>query len=166
MSTEHPTRDELLEALAEQGRLQSRATVLFHSAVADRLGLSPSDHKCLDLLLHEGPLSAGELAERTGLTSGAITGVTDRLERAGFVRRTHDQEDRRRVILCPVEDCAENEVSPLFQSLAESWERQCRRYRVEELKLILRFMRQTTEILNEERTKIEQAETEIAASSL
>lgn len=154
MSTKHPTREELLAALAEQGKRQSRATIHFHAAVANRLGLNPTDHKCLDLLLHEGPLSAGELAERTGLTSGAITGITDRLEAAGFVKRVHDQEDRRRVILCPEEDCAKSEVSPLFESLAEAWHRQCDAYRVQELELILRFMRETTRILQEETAKL------------
>jgi hypothetical protein len=65
--------------------------------VADRLGLNPTDHKCVDFLLMNGPLTAGELATLTALTTGAITAALDRLERAGFAKREDDPDDRRRV---------------------------------------------------------------------
>src|SRR5216117_3098234 len=90
------TRAELLAALNEAARRQSTATVLFHAAVAERLGLSATDHKYADLIARQGPMTAGELADRAGLTTGAITGVLDRLERAGWVRRERDPHDRRR----------------------------------------------------------------------
>src|SRR5215203_7474527 len=77
----------------------SAATVLFHHAVAERLGLGPTDHKCLDLLRERGPMTGSALAAITGLTSGAITGVVARLERAGYVRREPDPSDGRRLIL-------------------------------------------------------------------
>src|SRR5438445_9663072 len=80
-------------------RRRSTATVLFHHAVADRLGLGPTDHKCLDLLREHGALTGSGLAAITGLTSGAITGVVARLERAGFLRRESDSNDGRRQIL-------------------------------------------------------------------
>src|SRR5918997_6772224 len=79
------------------GSRLSTTTVLFHSAVADRLGVSATDVKCYTILRQTGPLTAGELAERVSLTTGAITGVIDRLERAGLVRRAADPHDRRRV---------------------------------------------------------------------
>ena len=82
-------------------RRYSTATVLFHHAVAERLGLGPSDHKCLDLLVERGTLTGAELAARTGLTSGAITGVVARLERAGYLRRQPDPGDGRRQLLRP-----------------------------------------------------------------
>src|SRR6516225_8343013 len=74
-------------ALLDQGRDVGTAAIMFHQAVADRLGLNPTDHKCLDLVHRAGGATAGDLAEWTGLTTGAITGLIDRLERAGFVRR-------------------------------------------------------------------------------
>jgi DNA-binding MarR family transcriptional regulator len=77
----------------------STATVLFHSAVADRLGVSVTDVKCYSILRQVGPITAGELGERVGLTTGAITGVIDRLEHAGLVQRVRDPSDRRRVVL-------------------------------------------------------------------
>src|SRR5262245_4409010 len=92
----------LLAALNDSFRQLSTATILFHQAIADRLGLNVTDHKCADILLRTGPVTAGELARQTGLTTGAITGVIDRLEKAGFVRRIRDADDRRRVIVEPL----------------------------------------------------------------
>lgn len=86
------------------GRLVSRhstAVVLFHHAVAERLGLGPTDHKCLDLLRERGAMIGSELAAITGLTTGAITGVVARLERAGYLRREPDPHDRRKQIVSP-----------------------------------------------------------------
>src|SRR5437764_13297262 len=89
------------EIVGQLARRHSTATVLFHHAVADRLGLGPTDHKCLDLLREHGALTGSGLAAITGLTSGAITGVVARLERAGFLRRESDSNDGRRQILNP-----------------------------------------------------------------
>ncbi|MET3922857.1 MarR family transcriptional regulator [Arthrobacter sp. UYEF20] len=83
-------------------RRHSTATVLFHHAMADRLGLGPTDHKCLDLLLQHEDMSGSRLAAITGLTTGAITGVVNRLEKAGYVRRQSDPSDGRRQRLEPV----------------------------------------------------------------
>jgi DNA-binding MarR family transcriptional regulator len=96
-------RKELAEEIV--GRLVRRhsiAIVLFHQAVAERLGLGPTDHKCLDLLRERGAMTGSDLAAITDLTSGAITGVVARLERAGYVRREPDPHDRRQQILSPV----------------------------------------------------------------
>ena len=80
-------------------RRLSTAAVLFHHAVAERLGLGPTDHKCFDLLRERGPMIGRDLAAITGLTSGAITGVVARLERAGYLRRDPDPNDQRKQIL-------------------------------------------------------------------
>lgn len=72
-------------------------------AIAGRAGLNDTDFECIDVLDWTGPITAGELGRRVGITSGAVTGVLDRLEGGGWVRRTADPNDRRRVIveLCP-----------------------------------------------------------------
>jgi DNA-binding MarR family transcriptional regulator len=85
-------------------RRHSTAAVLFHHAVAERLGLGPTDHKCLDLLREHGPMTGSELAAITGLTTGAITGVVARLERVGYLRREPDPNDGRKQTLCPVRE--------------------------------------------------------------
>ena len=77
---------------------------LYESAVAERLGMHPTDLHFLGLVELYGPTTAGHLAELGGLTTGAVTGVLDRLERAGYVRREPDPEDRRRVVVRLVED--------------------------------------------------------------
>src|SRR6516164_9446091 len=102
MSRDSRRREELLAALNDEFRQLTTATILFHQAIADRLGMNVTDHKCADILLRAGPITAGELAQRTGLTTGAITGVIDRLEKAGFVRRVRDPGDRRRVVVVPL----------------------------------------------------------------
>ena len=95
-------RDELVEAIVGWlVRRHSTAVVLFHHAVGERLGLGPTDHKCLDLLRERGPMTGSSLAALTGLTSGAVTGVVARLEQAGYLRREPDPHDRRKQILSP-----------------------------------------------------------------
>ena len=88
--------------LARIARRHSTATVLYHHAVAERLGLGSSDHKCLDLLVQHGELTGSRLAAMTGLSTGAITGVVHRLEAAGFLHRRPDPTDGRRQLLRPV----------------------------------------------------------------
>ena len=100
MKTARDPEHELIEEIV--GRLvrrHSTAVVLFHHAVAERLGLGPSDHKCLDLLRERGAMAGSDLSAITGLTSGAITGVVARLERAGYLRREPDPNDGRKQIL-------------------------------------------------------------------
>jgi DNA-binding MarR family transcriptional regulator len=81
------------------GRALHARAMLFYEAVAERLGLNPTDLKLLNLALSEDSVTPGRLAELSGLTTGAITGVLDRLERAGIARREVDPSDRRRVIV-------------------------------------------------------------------
>ncbi|MCU0270799.1 MAG: MarR family transcriptional regulator [Acidimicrobiales bacterium] len=75
------------------------ANTAFVHAVGQRLGLNPTDFDCVDLLDSAGPLTPGQLAEHTGLTTGAVSGIVDRLETAGWVTRTRDPGDGRRVLV-------------------------------------------------------------------
>jgi DNA-binding MarR family transcriptional regulator len=91
---------EVLERFSDLGREGSTLAVLRHARIAEQMGLSATDHKALDLASRaEGPLTAGRIAQLTGLSTGAVTGVIDRLERAGFVRRVRDPHDRRKVLV-------------------------------------------------------------------
>src|SRR5919109_1824865 len=87
----------LFEELLVEVRASQNATDRFDQAVADALGLNRTDMRCLDILDREGRMTAGRLAEATGLTTGAVTTVLDRLEQAGYARRVRDTDDRRRV---------------------------------------------------------------------
>ena len=90
-------RDELLGEMARVSREGASRALMLHQAVADRFGLGPSDIKCLDLARAEPDLTAGRIAEATGLSASAVTSVLDRLERAGFIERVRGTEDRRKV---------------------------------------------------------------------
>ena len=154
MSRGSRERAGLLAALNDEFRRLSTATVLFHQAVADRLGMNVTDHKCADILLRTGPVTAGELARRTGLTTGAITGVIDRLERAGFARRAGDPADRRRVVIEPVVKRMEKVIGPLFESMARAASELCERYTTEELAVIRDFTSRACEMAAEETQKL------------
>src|SRR5918912_2943389 len=94
--------EEIIQSIVNKFKEMSIETIMFHQAVADVLGLHITDHKCLDLLHRFGAMSAGRLGELTGLTTGEVTGIIDRLEQAGYARRTNDPKDRRRTIVEPI----------------------------------------------------------------
>jgi len=131
-------RAALLQELEEAMRRSSAQGVLFGQTVANVAGISGSDLECLDFLNLEGRVTAGRLAEVTGLTTGAITGVVDRLEKAGFVRRERDETDRRKVFIATV---PENVATigryyvPMQAAMHKVWSS----YSEAELHLLLRF---------------------------
>jgi DNA-binding MarR family transcriptional regulator len=138
----------------QEMRETSTVTILFHQAIADRLGMNVTDHKCAGILARSGPITAGELARLTGLTTGAITGVVDRLEQAGFVRRARDSGDRRRVIIEPDAQQIERKIVPLFDSMARASALMCERYTAKELALILDFAVRSRGVAEEETRKL------------
>ncbi len=139
MSREVREKPELVAALIGEMIENTTVTIMFHQAIADRLGLNITDHKCAGILMRSGPISAGELARRTGLTTGAITGVIDRLERAGFARRAPDASDRRKVMIEPDLKKIQRKIVPLFDSMGRSAAQFLKRYTALELTLILDF---------------------------
>jgi DNA-binding MarR family transcriptional regulator len=148
-------RARLIQQLLAAGRASSTATVLFHTAIAARLGLNPSDHKCADLLFQQGAMTATELAERVGLTTAAITGVADRLERAGWVRREADPNDRRRVIIRPTPTPElGRQGAKLFDSFVQAYTELLSAYSDDELALLLEFTRNSTEMMTRETAKL------------
>src|SRR5437867_4181399 len=102
MSSPRRSRTALLAALETHLRTASAQGVLFSQAVAGEMGITSTELECLDIIGLKGPLAAGQFAAATGLTTGAITGIIDRLEKAGFARRRHDPVDRRKVIIEPL----------------------------------------------------------------
>jgi DNA-binding MarR family transcriptional regulator len=145
-------REALLTALDRELRQMVAGTVLFQHAVAERLGINVTDLHCANLL-DLGPLTAGQLAELTGLSTGAITGVVDRLERAGYVRRERDPDDRRRVIVRPLPEQA-RAAAPLFASMGKAMAELTARYSDGELAVILDFTARTTPVIRAEIAKL------------
>lgn len=157
-------RDELVEALLLEGRKMSTHTVLFSQAVAERLGIKQSDMECGDILNWTGPISAGRLARLSGLTTGAITGVVDRLEAAGYVRRERDPDDRRRVIIHPLPE-REREVLPYFRPLGRAFDELCSRYDEDELAAILDYLTRVNRILVQQTAGLREGEAPVATGS-
>ncbi|HLI00346.1 MAG TPA: MarR family transcriptional regulator, partial [Acidimicrobiales bacterium] len=138
-----------LSPLGDRMRAFSLEAGFYLHAVADRLGMTATDFTCLTVLLNDGPASAGELAERAGLTSGAVTGLVDRLERGGWVRRVPDPADRRRVIVEPLLH-RRADLLPLVGSMRTSAARLEAALDPEQQELVGRFVDQCTELLRDE----------------
>jgi DNA-binding MarR family transcriptional regulator len=119
-------------------RKSSAQGTIFAQAVAERAGVSSSDMDCMDFLNVEGRMTAGRLAELTGLTTGAITGVVDRMEKAGLVRRERDNEDRRKVFIVPVAERVV-EIGRFYEPMQRAMHKLWDTYTDAELKLLLRF---------------------------
>jgi DNA-binding MarR family transcriptional regulator len=132
------SRAELLRELEHAMRKSSAQGTIYASAVADSAGVSTSDMDCMDFLNLEGRLTAGRLAELTGLTTGAITGVVDRMEKAGLVRRERDAQDRRKVFIVPAAESMAR-LGRLYEPLKRAMEQQSSRYTDAELRLLLRY---------------------------
>lgn len=156
MSSPPPDRAHLLDALRRELGRVSAQSVLFSQAVADRLGMHPTDLECLDILRDAGPITAGRLAELAGLTTGAITGVVDRLERAGYVRRESDPADRRRVIIRLVPERAADTIAPLYAPLSRALDDLFSRYSDQDLALILDFAARSNAIVKAETVRLRQ----------
>lgn len=139
-----------------RGRNLSTAIVLFHEAIAATLGMSPADWKCLGFLERHGALPAGRLAELSGFTTGAITGIVDRLERAGYARRERHPEDRRSVIVRPLRlGAVKRQVRPIFTSLGRAMAAVRQRYSKAELAAIDSYLEQVTRVLQEQTTRLD-----------
>ena len=131
-------RAALLQELEEAMRRSSAQGVLFGQTVANVAGISGSDLECLDFLNLEGRVTAGRLAEVTGLTTGAITGVVDRLEKAGLVRRERDEADRRKVFVVVVPEAVAR-IGQFYLPMQQAMHKVWNGYSDEELRLLLRF---------------------------
>ncbi|MCP2169301.1 MarR family winged helix-turn-helix transcriptional regulator [Goodfellowiella coeruleoviolacea] len=145
--------EDVLRRISDLSRQTSTLTVMFHSWVAEQMGLSGTDHKCLDLVARaDRPLTAGQIAELSGLSTGAVTGVIDRLERAGHVRRVRDPHDRRKVLV-EVSGFDESKYAHLFSIAMDSLQRTLEQFSPDEWPVIERYARTLFETMNGEFAK-------------
>lgn len=138
----------------QQERELSARVILFHQSLAGLFGLNATDHKCLDLARREPVVTAGRLAELTGLTTGAITAVLDRLERAGFARRERDRTDRRKVIVT-VLPAGQRQLAPHFAGLARAMAEVHGQYSASELELLIGYQRRCIAALQAATTQLQ-----------
>jgi DNA-binding MarR family transcriptional regulator len=132
-------RQELLKDLNEALRKVGAQSVLLSDAVSRLVGVNSTDLECLDLLLLSGGTTAGQLAAHCGLTTGAMTAVIDRLERAGFARRRRDLTDRRRVLVEALPRVVQ-EIGPLYRPLMRATESLHDQYDDKQLALVTEYL--------------------------
>ncbi|CAM4467419.1 DNA-binding MarR family transcriptional regulator [Paenibacillus endophyticus] len=124
-------------------------TVLYQQSVAASIGLYNNDFLSIDILREKGPITAGELSKLTGLTTGSVTSLIDRLEKNGFVRRQNDPSDRRKVIIVPIYEQKE-EITNTYMPLHASMVKLAALYTDEQLELITTFLGRASEVLEEQ----------------
>jgi DNA-binding MarR family transcriptional regulator len=147
-------RRELLNQIWDLGRTMSTQTVFLHQALAQSVGLNATDTKCIDLILRaaEPVVTAGWLSDRTGLTTGAITHILDRLEKQQFVERLRDPQDRRKVLVRVRLETLQPLI-PKYEAMGKEYLRLAEQYSDKELALICDYMQKTSEISERELAK-------------
>jgi DNA-binding transcriptional ArsR family regulator len=141
---------EFLLAMRRNGSIMQ----LLGQMSAERIGINVTDLNCLNIVALTGPMTAGELARATGLTTASITGVLDRLEDGGFVRRERDPKDRRRVIVTLNPGPGLREIGPTFGPLVRAWRDAAAGYSDEELRLLLDFQRRFEGIVRDQLARL------------
>ncbi len=148
-------RQDLLTRLWDLGRIMSTQTVFLHQAIAQSVGLNATDTKCVDLILrgpHEA-VTAGWLSNVTGLTTGAVTHILDRLEKRGIVERVRDTSDRRKVFVRVRQDRLEPLI-PQYEAIGKAYLRLVEEYSDKELKLICEYLERVSALSESELAKI------------
>ncbi len=152
MSSE--SRKTLLQGFELLGRQMSTGTILFHNAVSEATGLSSVELKAVDILDRLGPLTAGELSLQTGLTTGAVTSLIDRLQDKHIAARRTDPEDRRKVIVELLHNQKLQRIGSMYDSLSEAWQTLLNTYSEPELRLISDFLQRSAVMMHEETGKV------------
>jgi DNA-binding MarR family transcriptional regulator len=130
----------LVDELIHMARAHEAANDAFDEVAREKLGINRTDLRCLNIIDNSGPMTAGRLAELSGLTTASVTSVLDRLERAGYARRVRDQPDRRQVIVEVTPLLAER-ATPIWGPLGEEARSTLSRMSAEELKALIDFYR-------------------------
>ena len=144
-------RRQLLNRLRDLGRKISTQTVFLHQAIAQSVGLNATDTKCIDLILShpEGYITAGSLSGMTGLTTGAITHILDRLEKRQFIERVRDTRDRREVFIHVRPDSLEPLI-PKYEGIGKAYMSLAERYDNKGLDLICDYLERASEVSKRE----------------
>jgi DNA-binding MarR family transcriptional regulator len=146
------------EELTRELRQFTGLAASFFRAAAARLGMTVTDLQVMDILESTGPSTAGQLADLTGLTTGAITGMLNRLEEAGLVRRERDPNDGRRVIVRLERGKDEiHKIGPIFDSLGKAWDELASDYDDEQIAFLLEFLKRSNAMSRKEIIRLQEA---------
>ncbi len=155
LSTPPRMRKELVKRVGmDLGRELGTVSVFLHQAIASKLGLNISDTRCFELMSRyaKPSLTAGDLARATGLTTGAVTGILDRLEKAGLVERFRDSSDRRKVFVRPRPEALQR-VGRLYEALAAASMKLASSLSTRDLQVINDYLERVVQILRSQTGK-------------
>jgi DNA-binding MarR family transcriptional regulator len=153
--TKKINRSEVLQRLSDLGRQISTQTVFLHQAIAQSAGLNATDTKCVDLILRceNEHVTAGWLSQQSGLTTGAVTHILDRLEKRHYIERVRDTEDRRRVFI-RVKPESFKQLAPKYEAIGAAYKAMLEQFTDEELDLIRNYLEKTSEVSRHEMSKL------------
>ena len=141
--------DNIIQQFRTVSRQYSDASIFMHEAIARKAGLTGADHKYLGLIMQHKGLTAGDLSKLTGLTTGAVTGLIDRLEKKKLLKRQFTKEDRRKVIIVPNEENTLKLLRPLFLELQQKTSDLLASFSVTEIQTLERYFVEATAIMKE-----------------
>ncbi|MFK9120642.1 MarR family winged helix-turn-helix transcriptional regulator [Peribacillus frigoritolerans] len=153
MSSDNRVNSALLESLTHRLQRYGMRSVLFQQNMAQKIGVSQTDLKSAEILNETGPITAGELSKITGLSTGSVTALINRLEKSGYVKRERDQLDGRKVMIMPIPERQE-QIKSHYQSLSMATKELCSAYNEQELILINQFVEEITKIMDKENDKL------------
>lgn len=141
--------EDTIRQFREASRQYSDASIFMHEAIARKVGLSNADHKYLGLILQYESITAGEISKLTGLTTGAVTGLIDRLEKKELLKRQFTKEDRRKVLIIPNVKNSMKLLGPVFKELQQKTTQLILTFSEEEIKMVERYFKKATIIMQE-----------------
>lgn len=142
-------KDSIVNRFRTASRQYSDASVFMHEAIARKAGLSGADHKYLGLILQHKELTAGDISKLTGLTTGAVTGLIDRLEKKKLLKRQLTKDDRRKVIIIPNPENSMKLLQPIFSKLQQKTNNLIASFTEKEIEIIERYFLEATAIMKE-----------------
>lgn len=141
---------ENLTTINNLNREFSTVTVLMHQAIAQKAGLVGTDHKYIDLLLQHGSMTAGQIAELSGITTGAVTAMIDRLEKSKLVKRERQTDDRRKVLVVLDQEEAFKRIGPAFMTMQEDLKQLYNDFTETELATVEKYLKAAIEFSNKQ----------------
>ena len=146
--------DDIVYRVRKLSQQYAYTSIQMHETIARRAGFTGTDHKYLGFFIQKGKLTAGELADLTGLTTGAVTGLIDRFEKKGLVYREFDKTDRRKVIIVPEVEKITALLEPFYKEFQEESEKLIASFSKDEIKILEQYFLNAITLMNITKNKL------------
>jgi DNA-binding MarR family transcriptional regulator len=146
--------EDVIKHVRKLSQLYAYTSIQLHETIAQKAGFPGTDHKYLGFFLQKGQLTAGQLAELTGLTTGAVTGLIDRFEEKKLVKREFDKADRRKVIIVPDSKKIKGLLKPFYKEFRKESENLIASFSGEEINTLEAYFSKAITLMNETKNKI------------